>query len=211
MYQLQARYVSSTRVPFRFDAGIMPSPVGLFTLELQPNVNPLIGAPSYYFAPLPADRRTVHRRPAHSGGYPIGAMFSVSGSRWDARGGIIDSSPAQPRNVFSGSRPPAEAQLVLGGGVTPIPGMRVGASFTRGRYRPRTTPASIDDPRIATVFNLEGEYAIGHTRLTVSGCGTGSTRHPERPSRAASTCRRRARWRPGSSPPLAPPTSLHRP
>ena len=167
MYQLQARYVSSTRVPFRFDAGIMPSPVGLFTLELQPNVNPLIGAPSYYFAPLPAvDGRFTGVR-LISGGYPIGAMFSVSGSRWDARGGIIDSSPAQPRNVFSGSRPPAEAQLVLGGGVTPIPGMRVGASFTRGRYRPRTTaPASFDDPRIATVFNLEGEYAIGHTRLS---------------------------------------------
>ena len=167
MYQLQVRYVSSTRVPFRVDAGILPSPVGLFTLELQPHRNPLINPPSYYFAPLPAVDGRSDRMRLISGGYPLGAMFSVSGTRWDARAGVTDSTPAQPRNVFSGSRPPAQPQLVLGGGVTPIPGMRLGAGFTRGRYRPRTiTAESIDDLPSATVFNLEGEYAVGYTRLS---------------------------------------------
>jgi hypothetical protein len=166
MYQLQVRYVSSTRVPFRLDAGVLPSPVGLFTLELQPHRNPLISAPSYYFAPLPAVDGKFTGARLVSGGYPLGAVFSVSGARWDTRAGITDSSPALPRNVFSGSRPPVEPQLVFGGGISPVTGMRLGIGITRGRFRPRTTaPGPIAEPRNATVFNLEGEYAVGHTRL----------------------------------------------
>ena len=165
MYQLQVRYVSSTRVPFRLDAGILPSPVGLSTLELQPHRNPLVNMPSYYFVPLPpVDGRFDGVRPI-SGGYPLGAIVSASGSRWDARGGITDSSPVQPRN--DAARPPAQPQLVLGGGITPMPGMRLGAGLTRGRYRPGATQtASADEPWTATVINLEAEYAVGYTRLS---------------------------------------------
>ena len=168
LYQLQLRYVSTTKTPFRVDAGIIPSPVGLFTLELQPHRNPLVSAPSYYFAPLPAVNGRFDNVRLISGGYPLGAVFTVSGTRWDARGGITDRSPVQPANVLTGSRPPAEAQVVLGGGVTPVPGMRVGVGFTQGRYRPRAPLASGSPapPRMATVFNIEGEYAVGHTRVS---------------------------------------------
>jgi hypothetical protein len=169
MYQLQLRYVSSTRVPFRVDAGIIPSPVGLFTLELQPHRNPLINAPFYYFAPLPKIEGTASRVQLISGGYPLGATVSVSGAHWDARAGITDSTPSDPRNVFSASRPPAHAQLILGGGVAPITGMRVGVGFTRGRYEPGASSSAESatlGPQTATVFNVEGEYAIAHTRLT---------------------------------------------
>ena len=165
MYQLQLRYVSSTRLPFRVDAGILPSPVGLFTLELQAHRNPLVTAPFYYFTPLPPIDGSGERMRLISGGYPLGAMFSVSGARWDARAGVTDSTPAHPRELFGGSRPPAQAQLVLGGGITPITGMRIGAGFTRGRYRSVTTTGTVIDSRIATVFTLEGEYAIRHTRV----------------------------------------------
>jgi hypothetical protein len=158
MYQLQLRYVSSTRVPFRVDAGIIPSPVGLFTLELQPHRNPLIGSPFYYFSPLPPVGDSQERLRLISGGYPLGAMFSVSGARWDARAGITDSSPARPHNVLSASRPPSHPQLVAGGGVIPITGMRLGVGLTRGAYGPGAA--------IATVFNVEGEYALGHTRVS---------------------------------------------
>lgn len=168
MYQLQMRYVSSTRVPFRLDAGIISSPLGLFTLELQPDRNPLIGGPSYYFVPLPPIDGRFDGVHLMSGGYPLGAMFSVSGTRWDARAGMTDGTPARPRSVFSRSRPGAEPQLVLGAGVTPATGLRLGAGFARGRYRSQITSASepIRDPRTATVFNLEGEYAVGHTRVS---------------------------------------------
>ena len=167
MYQLQLRYVSSTRLPFRVDAGIMPSPIGLFTLELQPHRNPLISAPSYYFAPLPAVNGRFQNVRLISGGYPLGAMVSLSGTRWDARAGVTDRSPVQPANVLSASRPPADPQMVLGGGITPVTGMRLGVGLTKGRYRPRTPATSPGvDPPTATVLNIEGEYAVGHTRVS---------------------------------------------
>jgi hypothetical protein len=168
MYQLQLRYVSSTRLPFRVDVGVLPSPVGLFTLELQAHRNPLVTAPFYYFAPLPPVDGSRDRMRLISGGYPLGAMFSMSGTRWDARVGVTDSSPVQPRDLIAESRPPAQAQLVVGGGFAPIVGMRIGAGLTRGRYRPGTTPegAGVGDAQIATVFNLEGDYAVAHTRLS---------------------------------------------
>ena len=167
MYQLQVRYVSSTTVPFRFDAGILPSPVGLSTLELQANRNPLINLPSYYFVPLPAVDGRFNDVRLMSGGYPLGAMLSLSGSRWDARAGVTDSSPVQPRNLFSAAASPAQPQLVLGGGVTPITGMRLGAGVTRGRYRAGTAQTGPNDaPSTATVINLEAEYAVGYTRLS---------------------------------------------
>lgn len=167
-YQLQLRYVSSTRVPFRVDAGILPSPLGLATLELQPHRNPLIGAPFYYFSPLPSFDGTADRVTLMSGGYPLGAMISASGTRWDARAGVIDGTPARPRSVFTGAHPRSEPQLVLGGGLSPITGLRVGAGLAYGRYRSRATlpSGSMLEPENATVLNLEGEYAVGHTRFS---------------------------------------------
>jgi hypothetical protein len=166
MYQLQMRYTSSTRVPFRFDAGIISSPLGLATLELGADRNPTVGNPFYYFVPLPAFDGRFDRVNLMSGGYPLGAVFSVSGTRWDARGGVTDGTPSRARSIISEYRAAAQPQLVAGGGVTPIAGLRFGAGFARGGYRTgdpvsgRPTPAAS-----ATVFNLEGEYAVGYTRV----------------------------------------------
>lgn len=166
MYQLQVRYTSSTRVPFRFDAGIISSPLGLATLELGANRNPTVSSPFYYFVPLPGFDGRFDRVNLMSGGYPLGALVTVSGTRWDARGGVTDGTPARPRNLMAESRPAAAPQVVLGGGVTPVTGLRVGAGFARGNYRTgepvsgRPTPAAS-----STIFNLEGEYAVGYTRV----------------------------------------------
>jgi hypothetical protein len=95
-------------------------------------------------------------------------MLSASGTRWDARAGVIDGTPARPRSVFGGSHPRSEPQLVLGAGLSPITGLRVGAGLAYGRYRSRgTLPSGAPlDPQNATVFNLEGEYAVGHSRFS---------------------------------------------
>jgi hypothetical protein len=190
MYQLQLRYTSSTRIPFRIDTGIISSPLGLATLELKADRNPTIGAPFYYFVPLPAFDGHSDRVTLMSGGYPLGAIVSASGARWDVRGGVTDSSPARQRSVFSESRAPAASQIVLGGGFTPTTGFRVGAGFARGRYRSHAvsqTSAAIPDEsdedeeyassavtqkgtllpdESATVFTIEAEYAIGYTRIS---------------------------------------------
>jgi hypothetical protein len=167
MYQLQLRYTSSTHIPFRVDAGIISSPMGLATLELRADRNPTIGAPFYYFVPLPAFDGRFDRVTLMSGGYPLGAVISASGPRWDVRGGVTDDTPARGRSVLSASRVDASPQFIAGGGTTPVPGLRLGAAIARGSYRASSLDAKgVTLPSAgATVFNIEGEYAIGYTRI----------------------------------------------
>ena len=171
LYQAQIRYQPFARV--RLEAGIMSSPLGLGTLELRQDLNPAINSPFYYFATLPVFDSQSDRVQVLSGGYPIGAIASVSGSWWDARGGVIDGTPARYRKIFQVDGPSAAAQLVAGGGVTPRAGLRFGAGFAHGPYRLAadqdyygvTDPYRLRDAD-ATVFNLEGEYQVGYTRLS---------------------------------------------
>lgn len=170
MYQLQLRYQSATRIPLRIDAGIITSPLGLGTLELRPDLSPTIKMPFYYTSPLPRFETRNYDLQLMSGGYPLGAVVSTSGVKWDARAGVTDSTPARARNVFDSERPPAMRQFVAGGGVTPVTGLRIGAGFAQGAYRPADSSALQAGPPAgeaeATVFNLEAEYAFGHTRLS---------------------------------------------
>jgi len=168
MYQLQVRYQPATKIPLRIDAGIISSPLGIIALEMRPDRNPVIGTPSYYFSPLPSFDGRFDRVQLLSGGYPLGAMASMSGTKWDARAGVTDGTPARNRKMMSSNRPSAEPQLVAGGGVTPIAGLRLGAGYAHGTYREQTAstlPVLPIQAASATVFNLEGEYSVGYTRI----------------------------------------------
>ena len=162
-YQLQLRFHTRSRIPLRVDAGIITSPLGLNTLQMRADLNPTIAPVFYYVAPLPRFEATFDRLNALSAGYPLGAMASASGAKWDLRGGVIDGTPARQRAPGKSDQPKAMAQAVLGGGISPLPGVRFGFGFAHGGYR-RATATS---PRgAATVFNLEAEYAFNQTRLS---------------------------------------------
>ena len=163
MYQLQARYQSRTRRPVRVDAGVITSPLGLSTLQQRSDLNPTIAPVFYYVVPLPRFDVTFDGLQMISAGYPFGAIVTTSGGLWDLRGGVVDSTPARSRAELKSGQRPAMPNLVIGGGVTPRAGMRLGAGFARGRYRDATAAASAGH---ATVFNLEGEYAFNQTRLS---------------------------------------------
>jgi len=171
LYQAQIRYQPFARV--RLEAGIMSSPLGLGTLELRQDLNPAINSPFYYFGTLPVFDTQSDRVQVLSGGYPIGAIASVSGSWWDARAGVTDGTPARYRKIFQVDGPSAAAQFVAGGGVTPKAGLRFGAGFAHGPYRRAadneyygvTDSYGLSDAN-ATVFNLEAEYAVRYTRLS---------------------------------------------
>ena len=147
------------------DAGIIASPLGILALEMRQDRNPVIGAPPYYFSPLPSFDGTNDRVQLLPGGYPLGVVASFSGSRWGARAGVTDGTPARNRKMMSSAHPPARAQLVAGAGVSPVAGLRVGAGYAHGVYREPglSTPQSAAGD--ATIFNVEAEYAIGHTRV----------------------------------------------
>ena len=169
MYQLQVYYQSTTRIPVRVDAGVITSPLGLGTLELRADQSAPIKIPFYYYMPLPRFDRGENGVQLISGGYPLGAVVSTSGTKWDLRAGLTDSTPARERNVFASDRPAAMRQVIVGGGVTPIVGLRVGAGLARGEYR--RAEASHPDPAAAdasgvTILNLEAEYSFGHTTFS---------------------------------------------
>ena len=189
MYQLQVRYQPSTRIPLRVDAGIISSPLGIIALEMRPDRNPIIGTPSYYFSPLPSFDGRFDRVQLLSGGYPLGAMVSTSGLRWDARAGVTDGTPARNRKMMSSNRPPAEPQFVAGGGVTPVAGLRLGAGYAHGLYRDADglgvcrSPRRSRPPRRSSTSRASTRSA---TRASpASGSWTASKRRRTPPSRAA--------------------------
>ena len=168
-YQAQIRYQPVDRL--RIDAGILSSTLGMATLEMRQDLNPAVGSPFYYFGPVPRFDPQADRLQVLSGGYPLGAIVSSSGSWWDARGGVVDGTPARYRNVTASNSPSPAAQLVAGAGVTPRPGFRLGVGVAHGAYRDQDDTDYYDTSyplpdADATVFTVEGEFAVRYTRLT---------------------------------------------
>lgn len=169
LYQAQVRYQPADGV--RIDAGIITSPMGLAPLEMRADLNPLVGYPFYYFGRLPPFDQYSNRVQVLSGGYPLGALLSLSGRRWDARAGVTDGTPARYRKIFMSEGPKTMPQLMAGGGFTLRPGFRIGAAIANGNYRRAADDyyAASSRPQTdagALVVNLEAEIAFGYTRLT---------------------------------------------
>ena len=96
------------------NAGRMVHPLGAFGQRVPSTRNPLIGIPDAY---IPV--------------YPVGAMVSGAWRKLDYRAASVSLPPTHPGYV-----PPALAaqRPVIGLGVSPTPGLRVGASATDGPY-----------------------------------------------------------------------------
>jgi hypothetical protein len=162
-YQLQLRYQSKTRTPVRVDAGVITSPLGLNPLQMRADLNPTISPVSYYVVPLPRFEPRFESLQPLTAGYPFGVIVSTSGTRWDVRGGVLDTTPARIGVSLEDDPYPALAQAMFGGGVTLRPGLRVGGGFAHGRYRKADVAVA---EGTATVANVEAEYTINHTRLS---------------------------------------------
>lgn len=156
------RYQHTGPISFRLDAGLIPSPVGLANLTLRPHQVPTIFQPTSLFLPLPPVEPGAPRASVLGVMYPYGANATVSGDRWDLRTAVIDTSPLRTRRIFARSNPPRFTNVVVGGGVTPVVGLRLGASVTRGGWH--EDPVSAVD-RDATVVTIESEFSFRYTRL----------------------------------------------
>jgi len=160
------RYERAGPIGVRVDGGLIPSPVGLANLTVRrPHLNPTIAQPSSLFTPLPALEIRGPRPNLLGGVYPFGGQVTVSGAHWDARAALIDTSPLRRRRTFSRTNPPRFANLVIGGGVTPVVGFRAGASLTHGGWeRAGESPANAAD-RNATIVTVESELSFAYTKL----------------------------------------------
>jgi hypothetical protein len=161
------RYQRGGVIGLRLDAGLIPSPVGLANLMLRPQLNPTTSLPSALFTPLPVNELGAPRANLLGAVYGYGASATVSGAHWDVRTAVIDTSPVRTRRTFArtNQNPPRFPTLVAGGGVTPIVGVRVGASVTRtGWQKAGESPLALAD-RGATVITIESDVSFRYTRL----------------------------------------------
>jgi len=154
-------------VAFRVDAGIIPSPVGMANLLLRPHTNPTIALPASLFSALPLVEIGGPRTPLLGAIYPLGVSTTLSALHWDVRASIIDTSPLRPRRVFARefTNPPRLRNVVVGGGLTPFVGVRVGGSVTRGDWQHEGESAAADQDRPATIATIEADLAYRRSRV----------------------------------------------
>ncbi len=162
----QVRYERPARIGLRVDAGLIPSPIGLANLTLRPHLNPTISQPSSLFTPLPPLEPRGMRATLLGAVYAYGVQTTLSSEHWDVRGALIDNSPLRTRRVFAQTNPPRFANVVVGGGITPMVGVRVGASITHGGWQRAGETAFVTEDRSATIATLETELSFRYTKLS---------------------------------------------
>lgn len=166
MYELALRYERPGRIGWRVDAGQLTSPVGLSILENRPNKNPVVSQHSTLYLPVVRFEAGTPTNFLLAASYPLGAQVVASAARWDVRAAVTDSSPIRGRGFFGANKPPRMVNFVLGGGITPTIGLRLGASVARGGYAAaREVRDKTRGDRLASLVQVEGEWSFGHTRL----------------------------------------------
>ena len=134
-------------------AGQLTSAFGSFLLRYDDAENPLTGMPSAY----------GYYKPVTPLGL-AGAEADFTTGKWDGRVQFTNSSPANPRSLFSQDQ---YANWAGGAGYTIRQGLRIGMSAYRGPYLDRHHPYYFpgearhrDLP--ATGLGVDGEWARGH-------------------------------------------------
>src|SRR5215831_9174886 len=166
VYQAAIRYDHPGRLMVRFEGGYLPSPIGILPLESRADQNPMITPAQNYDAWLPYFERGTPWVQLTSGLYPLAAQVTAAAEHWDLRAAVLGSSTARTRPLTGDDKPASAPQLALGGGVTPVIGLRLGASFERGVYAKASelaVPATGD--RHATIVGLDADYSFGYTRV----------------------------------------------
>lgn len=166
MYELALRYERPGTIGVRIDGGQFTSPIGLSLLENRPDRNPVVSQHSTLYLPTPRYEAGTPTTWLLAAAYPLGAKLTVSGSKWDARVAVIDSSPIRGRPFFGDNKPPRMANVVAGVGFTPYIGVRFGAAVGAGNYAAaREVRDGSRGDRHARLTQVEGEWAFRYTRI----------------------------------------------
>jgi hypothetical protein len=156
--QASIRYEFEKGTKWRVEAGKFTSPIGLGMTENRASVNDgVIWWHRGYYSYLPPIGGGAAPHALIASIYPMGVQANTSARHWDARVAFIDRAPT---DFFHQKDVPARGNAVIGGGVSPRQGLRVGAGAAWGR----SGDASLND-RYALI-NLEGEYAFAYTKIS---------------------------------------------
>jgi hypothetical protein len=168
IYQAAVQHQRSGRVSTRVDLGYILSPIGLGMMDARPDTNPTITPHLSYFVPMPSFDAGVPSSYPVASSYPLGGQFTASTPRWDARAAVV-TSPPNRKFVLNAEKPNPRPRptAVVGVGITPRTGLRVGLAYARGEY---ATASELAGPssngRGLNMIALEGELSFGYTRLT---------------------------------------------
>ena len=165
IWMAAVRYERPGPVGLRVDAGLIPSPIGLANMLLRPQLNPTVSLPASLFQSLPVVELGQPRTTLLGAVYAYGASASISGRHWDARAAFIDTSPLRTRRIFAQTNPPRFNNVVVGAGLTPVIGVRVGGSVTRGGWERAGESPLITQNRDATIVTIESEVSYRYSRL----------------------------------------------
>lgn len=158
--QASLRYEAGRETRVRLEVGRFVSPIGLGVTENRANVNPgVLWCHRLYYGSLPSLGPGVDRQALLSAVYPVGAMGTVTASRWDARVAVLDRAPTTPWT--RPTRLVAPRHLVVGGGLSPRQGLRVGVAAARGALEDRGRERSAYQ-----MLNVEADWAFAHTRFS---------------------------------------------
>jgi hypothetical protein len=144
---------------WRIEAGKFPSIIGYGVMENRPNLNAgVLWWHRPYYMPLPSLGPTMPVVSLVSTTYPWGVQVGTSATHWDARGAIVDRAPVEFwRGDDRASRRP---HGVVGGGLTPLPGMRIGAGAAWGQLVRGERHSGY------RMLNIEGELAVGYSKVS---------------------------------------------
>lgn len=161
----ELRYQRTGDIGVRVEGGLIPSPVGYANLLLRPHLNPTIALPSSLFTPLPALERGAPRADLLGAVYSYGVATTVAATHWDARAALIDTSPLRPRRIFSATNPPQFYNTVVGAGITPFVGFRVGATYSYGGWLRAGEAPGVTSDQDARIVAIESEFAFRYTKI----------------------------------------------
>ena len=144
---------------WRIEAGKFPSMIGYGVMENRPSLNAsVIWWHRPYYMPLPSLGATMPMVSLVSTTYPWGAQIGTSAMHWDARAAVVDRAPVEFwRGDDRASRSP---HGVVGGGVTPVPGLRLGAGTAWGQL------VNGERDSAYRMVNIEGELALGYSKIS---------------------------------------------
>jgi len=167
IYQAALQYERPGPIAVRVDAGYIVSPIGLGLMDSRPGVNPTIMTHLAYVSAMPVfDPGSVRVGPI-AGTYPLGAQFTMSTSRWDARMAVVNSAPNRQYVIHNDDNPRPTPVVVAGAGITPAAGLRLGMAFASGDYvtgQELTVPQA--EGRGLRMVAIEGEYSFGYTKFS---------------------------------------------
>jgi hypothetical protein len=166
IYQAALQYERAGRIATRVDAGYLVSPVGFGMMDTRPGVNPTILPHLSYVTPMPVFDPTAPRVQPVAATYPLGTQLTVSTTRWDVRGGVVNSAPSRIFVINGATSPRATPVAVGGAGITPRTGLRFGISLAHGASATSDELTTRQGHRDMTLVSGEAEYAFGYTKLS---------------------------------------------